>query len=496
MKYYYKYLKYKNKYCNLKKQIGGEITDEGRLVNLEYIEENKYLVNHALQIFNVDNVADIIKEFNDRYVISGPIISIGSGQGLLEAYTHNKHGIDFFAVEPESDPSRNAFMRLHHFLWRPESNITNDRDLFETMEDKKLNRSLLLNWCYPGDEYGNYDYNYIARFLPHSILSISNGIESQEIKQKRKLFFNIIQYLFQKNIKYDKLKEFSKSWFTLPKMTQKQIEKNIESYLENPENVDNIKSNPSALLNEILKRYNEMNAKEELDGYTIKLGISYDILFYLNKLLLHYINKYNTLFTKLTKIDLNVDSNNINLLTIPSLPSIDYKSFAGGNSFNKFLDDVNKRKKRTLGGENYKNIKSIKKKINFNIDGIKADIADISFDINFIIKNDIESVEPILLVEPIDTHITIEYVLYHFLIKINNILLEKINNILIIIQTNDTQLVKFRDHFSEYRKLLSIFYKDTERDGKQIHVRKEDNPDVTFIFNRHEDNYVSVLGLE
>jgi len=387
-------------------------------------------------------------------------------------------------------------MRLHHFLWRPESNITNDRDLFETMKDDNSNKSLLLNWCYPGDEYGNYDYNYIARFLPHSILSISNGIESQEIKQKRKLFFNIIQYLFQKNIKYDKLKEFSKLWFTLRKMTQKQIEKYIESYLENPENLDNIKLDPSALLNEKLERYNEMLAGEELNNYMIKLEISYDILFYLNKLLLHYINKYNTLFTKLTKIDLNVDSNNINLLIIPSLPSIDYKSFAGGNSFNKFLDDVNKSKKKTLGGEHYKNIKSIKKKNNFIIDGIKADIADISFDINFIIKKDIKSEERILLEEPIDTPITIEYVLYHFLIKINNILLEKINNILIIIQINHKEQTKFGTHFSKYPELLGVFYKDAERDGKQIHVRKEDNPDVTFIFNRHEDNYVSVLGLE
>ena len=101
--YYYKYLKYKNKYLK-KIQKGGVITEQGQLVDFEFIKQNQKLLNHALQIFGIDRVAEMIKNFNDRYVVNKPIVSIGTGHGLLEAYTFKLYGVPFLAIEPTSNP--------------------------------------------------------------------------------------------------------------------------------------------------------------------------------------------------------------------------------------------------------------------------------------------------------------------------------------------------------------------------------------------------------
>ena len=93
--FYSKYLKYKHKYTNLKNQLGGIITGEGNKIDDEFIRSNKLLLNHAIQIFGIDFIAEKINLFNQHYVINEPIISIGSGHGLLEAYIYKNYNINF-----------------------------------------------------------------------------------------------------------------------------------------------------------------------------------------------------------------------------------------------------------------------------------------------------------------------------------------------------------------------------------------------------------------
>ena len=254
-------------------------------------------------------------------------------------------------------------MDLDHFLWEPESNAKNVNEFFETIKDNecdKTDRSLLLNWCYPNPEYENYDFKYIDRLRPFSIFSISAGVESQETKQKNIYFCNIIQYLFQKNIKYENLKEISKFYFKDKKLGENFL-KNGKFFLEKEDNFDNIEIDPSIILEQKYKKLFDMQKCSQLDNYITNLQISYDILFYLNKYLLHFINKYNRIFTNLRPIILNESK----LLNRPPLESMIFNSIAGGELFNKFLDDVDKQKKKTFGGNNYNIIKSIKKKLIF-----------------------------------------------------------------------------------------------------------------------------------
>ena len=145
--FYYKYLKYKNKYLK-KIQKGGEITRQGFKINSEFIEHNKNLLNHALQIFGIHKVAEMINIFNDKYVVNKPIISIGTGHGLLEAYTYNFYRVEFLAIEPISNPAENTYLATEHFFWNPESNARNVREFLSSIKDERdtKNRSLL---CYP-----------------------------------------------------------------------------------------------------------------------------------------------------------------------------------------------------------------------------------------------------------------------------------------------------------------------------------------------------------
>ena len=403
------------------------------------------------------------------------------------------------AVEPIADPKENTFMDLDHFLWEPESNAKNVNEFFETIKDNecdKTDRSLLLNWCYPNPEYENYDFKYIDRLRPFSIFSISAGVESQETKQKNIYFCNIIQYLFQKNIKYENLKEISKFYFKDKKLGENFL-KNGKFFLEKEDNFDNIEIDPSIILEQKYKKLFDMQKCSQLDNYITNLQISYDILFYLNKYLLHFINKYNRIFTNLRPIILNESK----LLNRPPPESMIFNSIAGGELFNKFLDDVDKQKKKTFGGNNYNIIKSIKKKINIYVDCNLIDIIDINFVINFIVKKNDFPIKPKSIQEIENNKNTIiEFVLYSILIKINYILLEKVNDIYSIIYDNIFKpaiIKKFNENFGKYNEILKNFYDfKMFEDSPAIYEHIDETGYInSFIFNRGNSNYISVLGV-
>ena len=81
-----------------------QLQKKGVNVDIEYVKQNRKLLNHALQIFGIDYVADQINLFNSRYVINQPIISIGTGIGLLEAYVFNTRNISFYGIELTTNP--------------------------------------------------------------------------------------------------------------------------------------------------------------------------------------------------------------------------------------------------------------------------------------------------------------------------------------------------------------------------------------------------------
>ena len=94
----------------------------------------------------------------------------------------------------------------------------------------------------------------------------------------------------------------------------------------------------------------------------------------------------------------------------------------------------------------------------------------------------------------------IEFVLYSILIKINYILLEKVNDIYSIIYDNIFKpaiIKKFNENFGKYNEILKNFYDfKMFEDSPAIYEHIDETGYInSFIFNRGNSNYISVLGV-
>jgi hypothetical protein len=259
-------------------------------------------------------------------------------------------------------------------------------------------------------------------------------------------------------------------------------------------------------------------------------------MFYLNKVLLHYINKFNKLFPKK-----KISPLELSFTVMPDLEPQTFRSNAGGDLFNKFLYDAKTHKKKTLGNK-YKVIKSFVSIFNFYVGEILANIYDISFDINILVNKDVlpareageavvdaeereavvdakageavvdaEGREAVVHAEAgeavvdaegrevkvISKNVTIEYVLYIYLLQINNSLINKINEIYKVISTSSKiEQGRFGPNFNSYLEILEVFYDIDFQNFERSHRKKQDKTTIGFfLFDLDGINYSNILGL-
>ena len=490
--FYSKYIKYKHKYTNLKNQIGGIITEEGNKIDDEFIRSNKLLLNHAIQIFGIDFIAEKINLFNQHYVINEPIISIGSGHGLLEAYIYKNYNINFYAIEPVVNPQENQYIPTRLFFWTPESHDNSAAKVYKKLQpQQKKGRSLLLNWCYPDLDY---DYDYIQRFNPYSIFSISGESLSTESVENRNYLYEIINYLLIKNIKYDRLKIIIDNYFT--------DNSNFQTELDNRENYDLYESSETIhqILDNIKQSFiDELESSEEINEQIKK---SYDILFYFNKYLLYWIYENQKLFEsyhrdKSINLNFNLDK--------PAKEFVDreYNSRAGGKEFNKFLQKI-----KTGEILDYKIITSYRINFNFILRGAIANDNYISFIINLIINTQMTKgkefiIDPSVNIER-NIETTIENIMYRYLIALNRDLLLKINNISKKFNLDKkfkdlTLFPKLHQKIFELENVCDniflYFYDYSDTENKYI-LKTDDVGYSNIIIKLEENLYHSLLNLQ
>jgi hypothetical protein len=123
------------------------------------------LYNTAIKSFGEDTIINIISSFYNTYKL--PIVSVGSGLGLIEYITHTINpDINFICVDPDpmNFPS-DANKYISKPFIQPQYNYVDD------LPPELINNCILfLNWCCPNESM--YDYDAIIKLKPKAVLSI------------------------------------------------------------------------------------------------------------------------------------------------------------------------------------------------------------------------------------------------------------------------------------------------------------------------------------
>jgi hypothetical protein len=145
--------------------------DEVALRTFGYTNTMAPLCNIALISFSINFIVHVMEVFNKFY--SGvKHISIGSGVGLLEFMYERQTGQTILCIDP--DPMKWTFgstpslARQFRPLKIPEYPTVDE--LIRIARPESC--TLLLNWCYPGEEYGSYDLDAILKLNPLAFLVI------------------------------------------------------------------------------------------------------------------------------------------------------------------------------------------------------------------------------------------------------------------------------------------------------------------------------------
>jgi hypothetical protein len=129
------------------------------------------LCNYALSSFSINFIVHVMEVFNKFY--SGvKHISIGSGVGLLEFMYERQTGLTVSCIDPNpmewTFGSTPSLARQSRPLKAPE--YTTVDDLISKARPESC--TLLLNWCYPQEEYRSYDLDAIQKLNPLAFLVI------------------------------------------------------------------------------------------------------------------------------------------------------------------------------------------------------------------------------------------------------------------------------------------------------------------------------------
>jgi hypothetical protein len=142
------------------------------------------LFNKGIKSFGSENVVNIISSFYNTYNL--PIISMGSGSGVIEYLSKKKNDkIDWICID-NSDIVNFPI----HTNNKPLMNIDyNSCDqLIEATPSIVGNCILFLNWCLPNDS--TYDFEAIIKLKPLAVLSIYEIFRGENGAAGGEMFFN------------------------------------------------------------------------------------------------------------------------------------------------------------------------------------------------------------------------------------------------------------------------------------------------------------------
>ena len=148
--------------------------DEIALRTFGYTKAMAPLCNFALVSFSINFIVHIMEVFNKFY--SGvKHISIGSGVGLLEFMYERQTGLTVSCIDP--DPMEWAFGSSQSEARQSRALIPLKAPEYPTVDElirraRPESCTLLLNWCYPGEDYGSYDLDAILKLNPLAFLVI------------------------------------------------------------------------------------------------------------------------------------------------------------------------------------------------------------------------------------------------------------------------------------------------------------------------------------
>jgi hypothetical protein len=145
------------------------------------------LFNKGIKSFGFENVVNIISSFSNTYNL--PIVSMGSGSGVIEYLAKKKNGkIDWICID--NSDTINFPPGANQYINKPLMNIDyNSCDqLIEATPSIVNNCILFLNWCLPNNS--TYDFEAIIKLKPLAVLSIYEIFRGENGAAGGEMFFN------------------------------------------------------------------------------------------------------------------------------------------------------------------------------------------------------------------------------------------------------------------------------------------------------------------
>ena len=155
----------------LKKYLLELINDEHdqKLRSYGYVESvHSKFKNLALKSFSINFTIHVMEEFH-KFNPEIPCVSIGSGVGLLEFIYEQSTKLKLICIDPDPLGWNNDHpQKITQPFRAPDyKNV----DEYISRNESVINKcTLLLNWCYPGIEYGYYDFEAITKLRPLAFL--------------------------------------------------------------------------------------------------------------------------------------------------------------------------------------------------------------------------------------------------------------------------------------------------------------------------------------
>lgn len=140
-----------------------------KLTSCGYVESaHDIFKNFALKSFSINFTIHIMEEFN-KFYSEIPNVSIGSGVGLLEFLYEECTKLKVICIDPT--PLAWDIEQSHQITQPFRAPDYKDVDEYISRNKSAINKcTLLLNWCFPGSKYGNYDYEAIVKLKPVAFL--------------------------------------------------------------------------------------------------------------------------------------------------------------------------------------------------------------------------------------------------------------------------------------------------------------------------------------
>lgn len=156
----------------------------------QFVSDVNYemLFNKGIKSFGSENVINIISSFYNTYNL--PIISMGSGSGVIEYLSKQKNDkIDWNCID-----SSNIVNFPIHTNSKPlmDINYASCDKIIEVNPSIVGNCILFLNWCLPNES--TYDFEAIIKLKPIAILSIYEIYKGSNGAAGGEMFFNWIHY--------------------------------------------------------------------------------------------------------------------------------------------------------------------------------------------------------------------------------------------------------------------------------------------------------------